>query len=64
MRTTMTTLRSVVSPLPSPRRAFRSMIGSTAPRRLMTPFMKDGVRGRGVAGVQPRISRTELTGTQ
>ena len=47
-----------------PSRAERSRIGSTAPRRLMTPRTKDGERGSGVTGTQPRISRTDMMSTQ
>src|SRR5690606_3020831 len=36
---TMMTCRSVGSPVCRPKRAPRSMIGSTTPRRLMTPFI-------------------------
>src|SRR6185437_16094490 len=64
MRQTMITWRASGSVAPRPRRADRSMIGSTAPRRLITPRTKSGVRGRGVAAVQPRISRTDMMSTQ
>ncbi len=39
------------------------MIGSTVPRRLMTPHTKPGAWATGVAGVQTRISRTTMTST-
>ena len=62
--TTMITWRAVGSAGGKPSRAARSTIGSTAPRRLMTPRTKAGECGRGVAGVQPRISRTDMMSTQ
>src|SRR3954464_10927643 len=64
MRVTMMTWRAVGSVMASPRRAPRSTIGSTAPRRLITPRTKLGDWGRGVAAVQPRISRTDMMSTQ
>src|SRR5271165_1693059 len=54
-----------VAPVPGKlRRCARSTIGSTEPRRFMTPRRYGGASGRAVVGVQPRISRTDMMSMQ
>src|SRR5208282_2492999 len=60
----MMTWRWVAPVLGKLRRCARSTIGSTEPRRFMTPRRYGGACGRAVAGVQPRISRTDMMSTQ
>src|ERR1700677_1623610 len=61
---TMMTWRDLGTAGVSPKRSARSTIGSTIPRRFITPRTNPGACGSAVAGVQPRISRTDIISTQ
>lgn len=51
-------VRGPSSVLPRPKRSARSMIGTTAPRKLITPRTSGGIIGTWVMAWNSRISRT------